>query len=224
MTQKERVIAHVAEMIEQMGVRSIRMDDVASSLGMSKRTLYEMFGDKEELLYQSVLYISEQHARETLTKVEGYTNSLEMLFMCSSAMILNSGLPSDAQRRLVMNIKKFYPDIYEKLRIYHTEMGLKLLQGAIEQCSREGFIEPTVDVELMTRLFFSAMTSIEYDNAMVIPPEVSREEAYGALMVNFFRGIATHKGIDVIDEYLARQPRPLTIDERRAMKQEDNEK
>ena len=224
MTQKERVIAHVAEMIKQMGVRSIRMDDVASSLGMSKRTLYEMFGDKEELLYQSVLYISEQHARETLTKVEGYTNSLEMLFMCSSAMILNSGLPSDAQRRLVMNIKKFYPDIYEKLRIYHTEMGLKLLQGAIEQCSREGFIEPTVDVELMTRLFFSAMTSIEYDNAMVIPAEVTREEAYGALMVNFFRGIATHKGIDVIDEYLARQPRPLTIDERRAMKQEDNEK
>ena len=224
MTQKERVIAHVAEMIEQMGVRSIRMDDVASSLGMSKRTLYEMFGDKEDLLYQSVLYISEQHARETLTKVEGYTNSLEMLFMCSSAMILNSGLPSDAQRRLVMNIKKFYPDIYEKLRIYHTEMGLKLLQGAIEQCSREGFIEPTVDVELMTRLFFSAMTSIEYDNAMVIPAEVTREEAYGALAVNFFRGIATHKGIDVIDEYLSNCPRPKTLEERRAMKQEDNEK
>ena len=224
MTQKERVIAHVAEMIEQMGVRSIRMDDVAQSLGMSKRTLYEMFGDKEELLYQSVLYISEQHARETLTKVEGYTNSLEMLFMCSSAMILNSGLPSDAQRRLVMNIKKFYPDIYEKLRIYHTEMGLKLLQGAIEQCSREGFIEPTVDVELMTRLFFSAMTSIEYDNAMVIPAEVTREEAYGALAVNFFRGIATHKGIDVIDEYLSNCPRPKTLEERRAMKQEDNEK
>ena len=224
MTQKERVIAHVAEMIKQMGVRSIRMDDVASSLSMSKRTLYEMFGDKEDLLYQSVLYISEQHARETLTKVEGYTNSLEMLFMCSSAMILNSGLPSDAQRRLVMNIKKFYPDIYEKLRIYHTEMGLKLLQGAIEQCSREGFIEPTVDVELMTRLFFSAMTSIEYDNAMVIPAEVTREEAYGALAVNFFRGIATHKGIDVIDEYLSNCPRPKTLEERRAMKQEDNEK
>ena len=224
MTQKERVIAHVAEMIEQMGIRSIRMDDVASSLGMSKRTLYEMFGDKEELLFQSVLYISERHACEVLKKVEGYTNSLEMLFMCSSAMILNSGLPSDAQRRLVMNIKKFYPEIYEKMRVYHTEMGLKLLQGAIEKCSHEGFIEPTVDVELMTRLFFSAMTSIEYDNAMVIPAEVTREEAYGALAVNFFRGIATHKGIDVIDEYLARQPRPLTIEERRAMKQEDNEK
>ena len=58
MTQKERVIAHVAEMIKQMGVRSIRMDDVASSLGMSKRTLYEMFGDKEDLLFESIKLIS----------------------------------------------------------------------------------------------------------------------------------------------------------------------
>ena len=169
-----------------------------------------------------MLYISERHACEVLSKVEGYTNSLEMLFMCSSAMILNSGLPSDAQRRLVMNIKKFYPDIYEKIRIYHTEMGLKLLQGAIEQCSREGFIEPTVDVELMTRLFFSAMTSIEYDNAMVIPAEVTREEAYGALFVNFFRGISTQKGVAEIDRILSQYPRPLTLAERRAQKQKND--
>ena len=39
------------------------------------------------------------------------------------------------------------------------------------------------------------------------------------LMVNFFRGISTHKGIDVIDGYLAKQPRPLTLAERRAAKQ-----
>ena len=222
MTQKEKVVVHVAEVIKSLGIKSVRMDDVATSLGISKRTLYEMFGDKEELLFQSVLYISERHACEVLSKVEGYTNSLEMLFMCSSAMILNSGLPSDAQRRLVMNIKKFYPDIYEKIRIYHTEMGLKLLQGAIEQCSREGFIEPTVDVELMTRLFFSAMTSIEYDNAMVIPAEVTREEAYGALFVNFFRGISTQKGVAEIDRILSQYPRPLTLAERRAKKQEND--
>ena len=222
MTQKEKVVVHVAEVIKSLGIKSVRMDDVATSLGMSKRTIYEMFGDKEELLFQSVLYISEQQARNVLAKVDGYTNSLEMLFMCSSAMILDSGLPSDAQRRLVINIKKFYPEIYEKIRIYHTEMGLKLLQGAIEQCSREGFIEPTVDVELMTRLFFSAMTSIEYDNAMVIPAEVTREEAYGALFVNFFRGISTQKGVAEIDRIISQYPRPLTLAERRAKKQEND--
>lgn len=224
MTQKEKVVVHVAEVIKSLGIKSVRMDDVATSLGISKRTLYEMFGDKEELLFQSVLYISERHACEALESVKGYTNSLELLFMCSNAMIVNSGFPSDAQRRLVMNIKKFYPEIYEKMRVYHTEMGLKLLQGAIEQCSREGFIDSSIDVELMTRLFFSAMTSIEYDNAMVIPAEVTREEAYGALFVNFFRGISTQKGVAEIDRIISQYPRPLTLAERRKLAQEQAEK
>ena len=221
MTQKEKVVVHVADIIKSLGIKSVRMDDVATSLGMSKRTIYEMFGDKEELLFQSVLYISENHARETLAKVEGYTNSLEMLFMCSQA-ILDSGAASDAEKRVVMNIKKFYPEMYKKVRVFHAEMGMKHLQEAIEKCSREGFIEPTVDVELMTRLFFSTMTSFVYDNTIVIPAEITREEAYGALWINFFRGISTQKGVAEIDRIISQYPRPLTLAERRAKRQEND--
>lgn len=223
MTQKERVIAHVAEMIKQMGVRSIRMDDVASSLGMSKRTLYEMFGDKDDLLFESIKLISEQRPREILSTIGPCENSLELLFKCSRAM-LEGGIVSDVEKRMALNLKKFYPNIAEKVFHYHSEVSINALKGTLKQASDEGYIEPNIDIELMIRLFFSVVSSAVYENSMVIPPEVSREEAYGALVVNFFRGIATHKGIDVIDEYLARQPRPLTIDERRAMKQEDNEK
>lgn len=223
MTQKEKVVVHVAEVIQTLGVKSVRMDDVAQSLGMSKRTLYEMFGDKEELLFQSVLYISERHACEVLSKVEGYANSLEMLFMCSQA-ILDSGAASDSEKRVVMNIRKFYPEMYKKVRVFHAEMGMKHLQEAIEKCSSEGFIEPTVDVELMTRLFFSTMTSFVYDNSIVIPAEVTREEAYNALWINFFRGISTQKGVAEIDRILSQYPRPLTLAERRKLAQEQAEK
>lgn len=223
MTQKEKVVVHVAEVIRSLGIKSVRMDDVATSLGISKRTLYEMFGDKEELLFQSVLYISERHACEVLSKVEGYTNSLEMLFMCSHA-ILDSGAASDSEKRVVMNIRKFYPEMYRKVRVFHAEMGMKHLQEAIEKCSSEGFIEPTVDVELMTRLFFSTMTSFVYDNSIVIPAEITREEAYNALWINFFRGISTQKGVAEIDRILSQYPRPLTLAERRKLAQEQAEK
>ena len=61
MTQREKVVEHVSQMIMALGVKSVRMDDVAGSLGMSKRTLYEMFGDKEELLYQCMVHLMNQH-------------------------------------------------------------------------------------------------------------------------------------------------------------------
>ena len=218
MTQKEKVVAHVAEMVQSLGVKSVRMDDVAQSLGMSKRTLYEMFGDKEELLFESIKYITEARPREILAEIEPCENSLELLFKCAHAM-LTGGAVSDIEKHLSMNLKKFYPEISDKVHRYHTEVAISALQNILKQACEEGYIEPNIDIELMIRLLFSIMTTAVYENSFAIPEEVTREEAYGALAVNFFRGISTHKGIDVIDDYLSRQPRPLTLNERRAMKQ-----
>ena len=218
MTQKQKVVAHVAGMVQTLGVKSVRMDDVAQSLGMSKRTLYEMFGDKEELLFESIKYITEARPREILAEIEPCENSLVLLFKCAHAM-LAGGAVTDIEKRLSMNLKKFYPEISDKVHRYHTEVAISALQNILNRACEEGYIEPNIDIELMIRLLFSIMTTAVYENSFAIPEEVTREEAYGALAVNFFRGISTHKGIDVIDDYLSRQPRPLTLNERRAMKQ-----
>ena len=48
MIQREYIIERASEMFVANGIKSVRVDDIAHNLGMSKRTLYEMFGDKEE--------------------------------------------------------------------------------------------------------------------------------------------------------------------------------
>ena len=82
-----------------------------------------------------------------------------------------------------------------------------------------GELDPSVDVELMTRLFFNTMQTLLYENSAVIPEGVTREEAFSAMLINFLRGISSDKGRKVIDEILARTPRPMTLAERRAAKQ-----
>ena len=47
MDQKERIIEQAMQMFVSQGIKSVRMDDIAQQLGVSKRTLYELFGDKE---------------------------------------------------------------------------------------------------------------------------------------------------------------------------------
>ena len=221
MTQKERVVVHVAEVIQTLGVKSVRMDDVASSLGMSKRTLYEMFGDKDDLLFESIKYITEARPRELLAQIGPCENSLEMLFKCSRAM-LDGGAVSDVERRMALNLNKFYPEISEKVMHYHSEVAMNALQGILDNACKEGYIEPNIDIELMVRLLFSVVTADLYENSLVIPPEVSREEAYNALWINFFRGISTQKGVAEIDRILSQYPRPLTLAERRAQKQKND--
>lgn len=62
MSKREKVIKRASEMIAELGVKSLRVDDLACDLGISKRTLYEMFGDKQELLYHSVKEILQGEA------------------------------------------------------------------------------------------------------------------------------------------------------------------
>ena len=180
MTQKEKVVAHVAGMVQSLGVKSVRMDDVAQSLGMSKRTLYEMFGDKEELLFESIKYITEARPREILAEIEPCENSLELLFKCAHAM-LTGGAVSDIEKHLSMNLKKFYPEISDKVHRYHTEVAISALQNILKQACEEGYIEPNIDIELMIRLLFSIMTTAVYENSFAIPEEVTREEALAIL-------------------------------------------
>jgi hypothetical protein len=74
-----------------------------------------------------------------------------------------------------------------------------------------------VDVELMARLFLSTSGVLFTEGNIIIPDGVSREEAFGAMVVNFLRGLASEKGLKIIDELLAREPRPMKLSERRKM-------
>ena len=216
MTQQEKVVAHVSQMIMTLGVKSVRMDDVASSLGMSKRTLYEMFGDKEELLFQSIMHLMRSRLHRITEQVTDCENMLEVLLK-SVRLLGGNGRVDDIDKRLAANLKKFYPNVFDKVKREHTEQGVAGMQYALDKCREEGYLDPHVDVELMARLFISTSGTLLSEDNIVIPDEVSREEAFGAMVVNFLRGLSTVKGVQIIDGLLAREPRPLKLSERRKM-------
>ena len=216
MTQREKVVEHVSQMIMNLGVKSVRMDDVAGSLGMSKRTLYEMFGDKEELLSQSMIYLIRQRKR-CLSEQLAYCNNMLEVLLESVRRLSNFGSVQEVEKRLAFNLKKFYPNVYDRVKREHTEQGIADLQYGLDKCMEQGYLDPMVDVELMARLFLSTTGVLFTEDNIIIPDGVSREEAIGAMTVNFLRGLASEKGLKIIDELLAREPRPMKLSERRKM-------
>ena len=78
--QRERIIEQAAKMFAEQGIKSIRMDDIAKALGVSKRTLYEMFEDKEELLYLSIRFMQSRRMAKMEAKLRENSESLAFLF------------------------------------------------------------------------------------------------------------------------------------------------
>ena len=188
-------------MIITMGIKSVRMDDVANVMGMSKRTLYEMFGDKEELLYESIIHHREKMHRVLKEHAEACDNALEMVLTCFLEIFSRW---DESEWRLMNNMKKFYPKIYERVSKTFTEQGLAGLKSILIECRKEGYLARNVDIELVTMVFFQTSGMLMREYNIMLPEGVTREDAYGCMAVNFLRGVSSIKGIEMIDAILAR--------------------
>lgn len=204
MTQREKVVEQVSEMVKTFGLKSVRMDDVANALGMSKRTLYEMFGGKEELLYESICFMMDERLRKLSEKMKAYDSMLEILLL-SVKELCSDDPRHDTAHRLSFNLKKFYPSIYERVQRRHSETGLSGLRWALDRCREEGYLDEHADIELMAQLFLINAGVLMSEDKVVLPEGVTRDKAFSVLIINFLRGLASVNGLRKIDEILAKQ-------------------
>ncbi len=199
--QRERIIEQAAKMFAEQGIKSIRMDDIAKALGVSKRTLYEMFEDKEELLYLSIRFMQSRRMAKVEAKLKENAESLAFLFD-SMAMMMDS---RDLHRRISHNLRKFYPATFERVRKESEEESGKVLYSLIEHYIDCGLIASTVDIRLsVTILYYTTTTLITSADNMSLPDGVTLQDALSYTIINFFRGIATLKGVQQIDDYIAK--------------------
>lgn len=205
MTQREKIVEHVSQMVQSLGIKSVRMDDVANSLGISKRTLYEMFGDKEELLYESIMYRIELFHRDIARKAAGCDNMLEILLISVRELNSSVGADGDTGRRMMINLKRFYPNVFERVQRSHGEQAVAGLKTALDKCRADGYLDPNLDIELITQLFVTVIGTIMGGNDIVLPEGVTRMEACTVMMINFLRGLCSVEGLQVMDEILKRE-------------------
>lgn len=202
MTQKEKVIEHAAQMFAEQGIKSIRMDDIAKSLGISKRTLYEMFEDKQELLYLSVRFMQQRRMKYVAETITENRDSIAYLFE-TMAMMMGK---KDLHRRISTNMRKFYPETFNRLKQEAEAESGKILYDMLRHYVDCGLVMPNVNIKLsVTILYYTTTTLITTADNMSLPDGVSVDEALIYTIINFFRGIATIEGVKQIDAYTERK-------------------
>ena len=206
MSKREKVIKRAAEMIAELGVKSLRVDDLASDLGISKRTLYEMFGDKEELLYHSIKYLLRSEANEIQSVVSVEQSGIPALFETFDEMMARGAV----RKRVTENLAKFYPELYERIMTENRDYGLAILREKLNRLVKEGLISEMVNIDLsITMFYYTSMGLMRRHGRLVLPNGVTELEAFRYTIVNFFRGLATVKGVEQIDAYLADKTREM---------------
>ena len=199
MELKERIIEEASQLFFQKGIKSITMSDIASHLGISKRTLYEVFKDKEELLEVCI----ERSSKEAEEKMKNLINESENVI--DAMMRIYAKHLNDRQKinkSLVHDLRKYHPRLYKKIECKQkeeTNTFIPLFEKGVEQ----GLLRSDLNFEILIWLL-KAQFKMVIDSDFIPTNKYSPEEFVSAIILNFIRGIATPKGHEIIDEMVTK--------------------
>lgn len=191
---RDRIIVKATEAFTSHGIKSITMDDIATSLGISKRTLYEVFEDKETLLREVILKNQKDKNEFLENLLAESTNVLEVILVCFQKTI---EVFHQTNKRFFEDLKK-YPRIFnmvKKNRDKDSESTVAFFKSGVEQ----GIFRDDVNfaiVNLLVREQFDLLMNTDICN------EYPFLEVYESIMFTFLRGIATEKGARVLEEFI----------------------
>lgn len=197
MSQRDNIIDSAMQMFVNQGIKSVRMDDIAQELGVSKRTLYEMFGDKEELLYLCL----QRHLTLIDNRVSAIAAAGNNLLEAVLIGFLEVTQYSETNSRIMGNLRKFYPSVHERLNRETGRSGSERFKQAIERCVEQGFFDKNANIDIaLTMLYYMAIGIVSRKD-VILPEGVSARKAFINIVILFFRGISTPCGMSVIDGF-----------------------
>jgi AcrR family transcriptional regulator len=187
---KDKILNGSKKLFMKYGVRSISMDDIARHLAVSKKTLYQHFADKDEL----VLMVSKSHMKDEKNRYEtitsNSTNSIEELHKISSCLRRDM---EEMNPTLLFDIEKFYPKAFEVYTDFKNKFVRHSIVKNIKQGIEEGYFRPEINCEIIASLRLNNVEAA-FDER-IFPKEKFNLAAVQVQLFEFFvYGICTEKG------------------------------
>ena len=195
MELKERIIEESSRLFFQKGIKSMTMSDIAGHLGISKRTLYEVFNDKEELL-AACLEKSFKQADEIMKKLVSESENVIDALMRVYAKHLNDR--HKINKSVVHDLRKYHPNLYKHIEGRQKE-DVNIFIPLFEKGIVQGLLRNDVDSEILIWLL-KAQFRMLMEHDFYPTDRFSIDKFVEAIILNFTRGIATPEGNKLIDE------------------------
>jgi len=197
METKERILLRAHELFNKYGIRSVSMDDLASQLGMSKKTLYQYYTDKDELV--EAVFVAMMSHNQTQCKLDRQRaeNAIHEVFL---AYDMVQEMFANMNPSVLFEMQKYHPGTYKKFQEYKNGFLYQMLRTNIETGIREELYRAEIDVDVLTRYrIHSIMLAFDPE---VFPTNRTRlVHIEQQLLENFLYGLATIKGQKLIQKY-----------------------
>ncbi|MEG0795132.1 MAG: TetR/AcrR family transcriptional regulator [Odoribacter sp.] len=198
---KEDLLENISELFLKYGLRSTSMDDICAHLKISKKTLYQFFTNKDDVVEQVMLHRRENHqVQKNLEELKQH-NVIEIMWIIKEHIIhdMNSQMPAN-----LFDLKKYHPDVYERINESHSKFFTSLLHELLDKGEKQGFLLKDIQKEIQIYLFIKQMSFLN-EPEMISDTPYPADIIVSTIVENMIRSLATPKGIEELDRLINNQ-------------------
>ena len=195
---KEKILNKAADLFLSFGFKSVTMDDIASSLGMSKKTIYSHYPTKRKLVHDTTFHVFEQINDGICQICAGHENPVKELYEIKSLVMEQlKGEKTSPHYQL----QKYYPKIFSTLKQKQFRSISQCVSENLRRGMEQGYYRKDLDVELMTKFYLNGNLGLM--NIDIFPvQQFEMGDLKAAYLEYHIRAIATEKGIEILQTLL----------------------
>ena len=200
-----KILGASVELFRQYGFKAITMDDIARRAGISKKTLYQHFANKQEIVNESVMWYKNRLCENCELVANQAENAVEAFVKTQQLM---DQVYKQTNPGAIMEMQRFFPEAYELFRATLQEKDLVIIKQILQRGIDEGLFRPDINADLLGRYRLETSLIMFQQNLLV-------NERYDLMFVtheiceHFLYGIMTQKGEKLYHKYNDKYLKPV---------------
>lgn len=194
---KDRIKQKAHDLFMQYGVRSVTMDEIALQMGASKKTIYQYYADKDELVDAVMVDIIAYNQDCCMKDRASAKDAVHEVFQ---AMDMMQEMFQNMNPIILFELEKYYPRSYEKFKHHKYSFLYKVLKENLERGIKEELYRIEIDIDILIKLRLETMM-LPFNQMLFPQNKYSLIKVQIEFTTNFLFGLATIKGHKLITKY-----------------------
>lgn len=189
---KDKIIHKSSELFLEYGFRSVTMDDIASELGVSKKTIYEYFKNKSRLIEEVAEFISDEIQHEINLVMQSKYDPIEEIFEIKRCVLRRL---KDEKSSPQFQMQKYYPEIFKRLRQNQVCKMDECCSNNLKRGIENGYYRRDLNELFVTRMYISGMLNLKSE-ALFQETKLTPKQLYEEFLSYHLRSIVTDEGLN----------------------------
>ena len=184
------ILAKVRRLYQRYGIKSVTMDDIAAQLNISKKTIYEYFTDKEDLVQHVLMFELENRSNELNAIEKQNYNAIEELFEVYKMI---NAMFREYNPAMEYDVRKYYPDLFMNIKVIRRKRMYESSYNNMNKGKGEGLYRKELNSKIIAKLHVFRTENL-FDNDMFTQEELTSFKMFHEVFIYHLHGILSHEG------------------------------